>query len=134
MPLLLDTGICSTSLKAQPQAGIHSRLIQHGGQLSISRVSCAELYALGYRANAKKLGQIDDLLSELTVLEFDDLCAREYGRLHARLAERGQSAGQIDLMIAATALVHGLVLVTHDQDFSLIAGVVTELRLDDWLI
>jgi predicted nucleic acid-binding protein len=36
-------------------------------------------------------------------------------------------------MIAATALVHGLVLVTHDKDFNLIADVVPELRLDDWL-
>jgi tRNA(fMet)-specific endonuclease VapC len=133
MPLLLDTGICFAFLKAQPEAGIHSRLIQHGGQISTSRVSCAELYALGYRGGAKKLEQIDELLGELTILEFDDLAAREYGRLHARLAERGQSVGQVDLMIAATALVHGLVLVTHDQDFSLIANVITELRLDDWL-
>ncbi|HEX4147060.1 MAG TPA: type II toxin-antitoxin system VapC family toxin [Pirellulales bacterium] len=133
MPLLLDTVTCSAFLKARPEAGIHSRRIQHGGQLSISRLSCAELYALGYRANAKKLEQIDDLLSELTILEFDDLCAREYGRLYARLAQRGQSAGQVDLMIAATALVHCLVLVTHDKDFSLIANVITELGLDDWL-
>jgi predicted nucleic acid-binding protein len=97
MPLLLDTGICSASLKARPEAGIHSRLKQHGGQLSISRLSCAELYALGYRASAKKLGQIDDLLNEWNILEFDGVCAREYGRLHARLAERGQSVGQVDL-------------------------------------
>jgi len=133
MPLLLDTVICSAFLKAQPEAGIHSRLIQHGGQLAISRLSCAELYALGYRASAKKLEQIDGLLNEWNILEFDDACAREYGRLYARLAERGQSAGQVDLMIASTALVHGLVLVTHDRDFSVIANVITELRLDDWL-
>jgi predicted nucleic acid-binding protein len=68
MPLLLDTVTCSASLKAQPEAGIHSRLIQHGGQISISRLSCAELYALGYRTGAKKLEQIDDLLNEWNVL------------------------------------------------------------------
>jgi tRNA(fMet)-specific endonuclease VapC len=133
MPFLLDTVTCSALLKARPGARIASRLIQHGGQLSISRLSCAELWALGYRADAKKLDRIDDFLNELNILEFDDPCAREYGRLHARLATHGRSAGQADLMIAATTLVHGLVLVTHDNDFRRIADVVTELRLDDWL-
>ena len=133
MPFLLDTVICSAHLKSPPEASIHSRLIQHGGQISISCLSCAELYALGYRRGAKKLEQIDDLLSDLNILEFDRQCARKYGDLHARLAKRGRTAGRADLMIAATALVHGLVLVTHDTDFKSVAEVVPELELDDWL-
>lgn len=132
MPFMLDTSTCSASLKSRPS--VHSRLTQHGGQLFISRLSCAELYALGYRVNAKKLAEIDDFLNELEVLEFDDPCAREYGRTHARLAERGLAAGRADLMIAATALVHGLVLVTHDKDFKAIADILPNLHLDDWLI
>lgn len=133
MPFLLDTDICSASLKAPPGASIHTRLSQYNGQLFVSRLSSAELYALGYRANAKKLDQIDDLLKDFEVLEFDEACARQYGQLHARLAERGRAGGRADLMIAATALVHGLVLVTHDQDFRAIVELVPELRLDDWL-
>jgi tRNA(fMet)-specific endonuclease VapC len=133
MPFLLDTVVCSASLKARPGARIHTRLSQYGGQLFVSRLSCAELYALGYRVNAKKLDEIDDLLYELEILEFDDACAREYGRIHARLAERGLTAGRADLMIAATALVHGLVQDTHDKDFHPVADVIPELRLDDWL-
>ena len=133
MPFLLDTDICSASLKAPPGASIHTRLIQYSGQLYVSRLSCAELYALGYRANAKKLDEIDDLLNDFQILEFDDACAREYGRIHARLAERGQTGGRADLMIAATSVVNGLVLVTHDQDFRAIADSIPELRLDDWL-
>ena len=78
MPFLLDTGICSRSLKARPDSNVHSRLIQYGGQLYVSRISCAELYAFGYRAHAKKLAQIDDLLKDLNILEFDDACAREF--------------------------------------------------------
>lgn len=133
MPYLLDTSMCSASLKARPGARIHTRLAQLSGQLFVSRLSCAELYALGYRANAKQLDRIDDLLNELNILEFDDACAREYGRLHARIAERGLAAGRADLMIAATAVVHALVLVTHDKDFQLVATVVPELQLEDWL-
>jgi tRNA(fMet)-specific endonuclease VapC len=89
---------------------------------------------LGYRTNAKKPEQIDDLLKDLKILEFDDACAREYGRLHARLTERGRSAGRADLMIAATVLVNRLVLVTHDSDFDPITEVITELSLEDWLV
>jgi tRNA(fMet)-specific endonuclease VapC len=105
MPFLLDTVICSAYLKASPGASIQTRLTQYSGQLCVSRLSCAELYALGYRANAKKLGEIDELLNEMEILEFDEACAREYGWIHARLAERGLSVGSTDLMIAATAII-----------------------------
>ena len=36
-------------------------------------------------------------------------------------------------MIAATATVHGLPLVTYDRDFETIRNVITELRLEYWL-
>ena len=133
MPFLLDTTVCSQSLRSRRGARVSSRLIQYSGQLYVSRLSCAQLYALGYRADAKRLGEIDDLLNELDIVEFDESCAREYGRIHARLAERGRNSGRTDLMIAATALVHGLVLVTHDRDFTRVAEVIPELRLADWL-
>ncbi len=108
-------------------------MLQYLGQLHASRITCAELYAHGYRSNANQLLQIETMLSDLKIMEFDNDCAREYGRLHARLADRGRKCGMADLMIAATALVHGLVLVTHDGDFSAFQDVIPELRLEDWL-
>jgi tRNA(fMet)-specific endonuclease VapC len=134
MPFVLDTVICSATLTVRPNSKVFGRMIQHGGQLYVSQITCAELYALGYRSGAKKLAQIDDLLLDLNILEFDDSCAREYGRLHARLAERGQAAGRADLMITATALVHGLTLVTHDSDFGSLTAAIPELQLEDWLV
>jgi tRNA(fMet)-specific endonuclease VapC len=128
---LLDTNVCSAALKKRPE--IHSRLIEYGGQLHVSRLTCAELYALGYRTNAKKIDELDDFLNDLIIVEFNDDCAREYGRIHATLAGRGLSAGRADLMIAATALVHGFILVTHDSDFLMLAGAIPRLRFDDWL-
>jgi tRNA(fMet)-specific endonuclease VapC len=108
-------------------------VFQHRGQLFVSQLSCAERYALGYRAGAKKLAQIEELLSEFKVLEFDEQCAREYGRNHARLAERGLAAGRADLMIAATAITNGIVLVSHDNAFQALTNVLPELRLLDWI-
>ena len=133
MGFLLDTNICSAALKQSQIAMVHSRLIQFGGQLFVSRLSCAELYALGYTASAKRLGEIDDLLNEFKILEFDDNCSREYGRLHAQLAGYGVAVSVVDLMIAATAIEHDLILVTHDKDFEPIARAVSGLRTIDWL-
>lgn len=89
-------------------------MIQYGGQLHVSRLTCAELYALGYRKNEKRVHEIDDFLGELSIVEFDDECAREFGRIHATLTARGMPMGRVDLMIAATAVVNGFILVTHD--------------------
>lgn len=133
MPFLLDTNVCSWAIKAPPGAQILTLVMQYAGQLYASRITCAELYAYGYRTNAKHLQQIENLIDDLIVLEFDEECAREYGRIHARLAERGHQAGRADLMIAATSLVSGIPLTTYDRDFENIRNVISELRLEYWL-
>jgi len=62
-------------------------------------------------------------------LPFDDACAAEYGMLRADLASRGTPIGSNDLMIAAIARVHDLVVTTNNVDeFSRVVG----LRVEDW--
>ena len=56
--------------------------------------------------------------------------SRKFGELRADQLDRGQPVPELDLLSAATALIHDLTLVTHNtRDFSAVAG----LRLDDWL-
>jgi tRNA(fMet)-specific endonuclease VapC len=54
----------------------------------------------------------DRVLPAVTVLPFDGAVAQVYGRLAADLADQGQPLADADLQIAATALRHGLELVT----------------------
>lgn len=62
-------------------------------------------------------------------LPFDDQCAEEYGLLRDELDRAGTPIGPNDLLIAATARAHGVVLVTHNvREFSR----VPELRTEDW--
>jgi tRNA(fMet)-specific endonuclease VapC len=69
-------------------------------------------------------------LSRLQILDVDEAIAARYGVLKADLQRQGQVIADFDLLIAATALVHGLKLVTHNRrDFERIPGLV----LDDWL-
>ena len=62
-------------------------------------------------------------------IPFDDRAAEEYGKLRADLAAQGSLIGPNDLMIAATALANGLILVTNNTaEFRRVPG----LTLEDW--
>ena len=82
--------------------------------------SCHHQYqpALAYRA-ARERG-----------IPVDETIAEQFGRLKASLQSAGQIVADFDLLIAATALVHTLQVVTHNtRHFNRIPG----LALDDWL-
>lgn len=130
MSFVLDTDTCSAHLRRP--ARLAHRFIQYVGQLAISSISLGEHYAGAYRhsASSRLLGLIGDLLQEVQVVDFDTACAQEFGRVRGTLLQRGISVPTTDLMIASTALVHDLALVTHNTtDFKHVPG----LRLDDWL-
>ena len=60
---------------------------------------------------------------------FDECCTEAYGKIRADLEKNGTVIGPNDLMIAATVIRKGGVLVTHNtKEFSRIEG----LRIEDW--
>jgi predicted nucleic acid-binding protein len=72
----------------------------------------------------RRLGTIED---HFDALPFDATAARECGRLHALVAQRGGAPRRraLDLAIAATANVHGVPLLTYNtKDFHIIADKV----------
>ncbi len=130
MSFLIDTDICSAHLRNT--AGMVSRFTQHMGRLFISTVSLAELYAWASRRNSppRHLDGLMAMLSDMTILDVDHEVARRFGQLRGSMLDRGQVVPGMDLLIAATALVHGLVMVTHNaKHFSDIPG----LTVEDWL-
>lgn len=71
---------------------------------------------------------MESLLQHLPVLPFDLVAARIHARLWALLVSRGAQVGERDLLIAATALANGCVLVTRDKrSFPRIPGLVVDL-------
>lgn len=77
----------------------------------------------------KNLADLYTLFSQYDSLDFDDSAAEEYSKICADLERRGRSISNVDLMIAAIALVHGLIVVTHNTiDFDDIPGI----QLEDW--
>ena len=131
MSFLLDTNICSAHLKNV--AIVTSRLLQYTGRLHISTITLGELYAWALRAKAppRRMQSLLDLLNDLTVLDVDVDVARRFGEVQANLLDTGLRPPGLDLVIASTALVHGLTLVTHNtKDFAHVPGLI----LEDWLV
>jgi tRNA(fMet)-specific endonuclease VapC len=127
---LLDTTVCIGVLKGH--AGIAARLSQlTPAEVRLCAVVKAELcYGAWASENpAKNLSTLDRFVTPYLSLPFDDACADSYGRLRAELRRQGMPIGANDLLIAATALAHDLILVTHNtREFSR----VPHLRFEDW--
>lgn len=108
------------------------RFTQYGGRLHVSVITVGELYTWALRASAspKRLTALLDLLKDVTLHDVTADVGRKFGELRAGLLDAGQGTPDIDLLIGATALVHGFTLVTHNvQDFLHLPG----LRVEDWL-
>ncbi len=129
MKFLLDTDSVSFSLRGEGR--VAERIRGHGSsELGISSITLAELrFGADLRHSNRLHRLIDGFIAGVRVLPFDDRVAQRYGVVAASLQRQGQCIGNMDTLIAAHALVEGLVLVTHNQThFSRIRG----LKMDDW--
>ena len=123
---LLDTNIVSFRGRQHPLARKYRRhLIGH--TLAISFQTRGELYEWSAGLGPATLAVLETFLIPVLVLHSDDDICRRWAEV--RLARRAQPIAVDDAWIAATALAHGVELVTHNPaDFAGIPGltVITE--------
>jgi len=116
MAFLFDTDAISEVLRRRPLASYIEWLSQIPREEQFtSAVVIGELYKGAYRAPAFEvhLANIEErVLQAVTVLPFDVATARVFGRIRAFLEDEGLILPDADLQIAATAIYHGLELVT----------------------
>lgn len=136
MSYLLDTDTCSAFIKGDRR--VWPRVMQYSGRLSVSAITAAELFTWVLRAKASPTRQqaVLDFFNDVKFLSVDWDVSRKFGapikskRGRAAQLDQGQFTPEMDLLIASTALAHGLTLVTHNtQDFTNVPG----LNLEDWL-
>jgi tRNA(fMet)-specific endonuclease VapC len=130
MAYLIDTDICSAHLRNSPK--VTALFLQHSGALYLSVMTLGELLSWTLRKNtpSKYHRGLVKLLADFTALNVDEAIASKFGEVRALLLDQGRPIASIDLMIGATALVHGLTIVTHNvQHFEPIPG----LSVEDWL-
>jgi tRNA(fMet)-specific endonuclease VapC len=99
-------------------AEIVTRLQEFGPQgIALSLISLAELYegVIYSRDPGKSEAGLQAFLRGVELLGLDDETTRFFGRERGRLRAKGQSIGDFDLLIGATAVRHGLAVLTNNR-------------------
>lgn len=128
---LLDTNIVIYVIKQRP-IQVLEVFNRHQGRMAISAITLAELIHGAEKSSdvPRNIAVVEDFVSRLTVLPYDDRAAWQYGSIRAALEKSGQPIGLNDLHIAAHARSNGLILVTNNgREFKRVSG----LLLENWI-
>ncbi len=132
MKYMLDTNICVYLIKRKPEnvlINLHSNI---SDGVVISAITLAELMH-GVEASTypeKNALALNQFLSIVDILPFDDEAAVEYGKICATLRRKGTPIGTMDMLIAAHAKAKGLIIVTNNvREFER----VEDLGLENWV-
>jgi tRNA(fMet)-specific endonuclease VapC len=119
----------------------------HGDPRVLDRLDAADLADVGipilaigellYGARRSQrveanVAAVETLQQALPVLPLTMAVVERYAEVRSELAARGLPKGDFDLVIAATALDAGAVLVTHDGGLG--DGAISGLEVEDWLV
>jgi hypothetical protein len=93
-------------------------------EIAVSAITMAELGAGPHATNdvderSRRQDRLQRAEAVFSALAFDANAARAYGRIYAAVAAAGRKARgarAVDLLIAATALSHGIPLITRNPD------------------
>ena len=131
MNYLLDTNICIYIINKKPAAVLKKVQSMQPGQIAISTITIAELEYGAARSRYPDRNRIAllEFLFPFTILDFDQKASMEYGRIRTLLESRGRPVGPMDLLLAAQAKAHNLILVTNNEkEFARVDG----LRIENW--
>ena len=123
MAVLLDTSVLIAADRGPEEDAAIS-------VVSLTELHFGVLIARDEATRALRLRRLGVIEDHFDALPFEAAAARECGRLHALVAQRGGAPRRraLDLAIAATANVHGVPLLTYNmKDFQIIGDEV-ELR------
>jgi len=132
MTFLLDTSILSQPLRKNPSLPALARWNQAGDHTCTTSIVChAEIeWGLLKQDDPHRQRRYHELIRpRLTALPTDSTCWKIFAQLKARQFLIGETVADLDLLLAATARQHDLILATlNKKDFSRVEG----LRWEDW--
>jgi len=128
---MLDTNIVIYVLKRRP-IQVLDIFNQNTNRMAISSITLSELiYGAEKSQNiSKNLEAIEDFISHIEVLSYDQKTSQTYGQIKAKLEKNEEIIGENDIHIAAHAISQGLILVTNNlNEFRR----VPNLSLENWV-
>lgn len=113
--ILLDTNVVIAYLNGDKM--VSERIQTEINRIALSTLVAAELdYGAKASQNAKKnLEKLYRFLDIVQMIPFDLECAKSFGTIKSRLRSIGKPTGEVDALIAATAMAHKAVLVTANK-------------------
>jgi len=114
---LIDTNICIYIMNKRPIGIIHKFKQFEVGEIGVSTITVSELQYGVVKSKNRKLNKqrVEDFLSPLEIIPYDEIAANTYGDIRNKLEKRGESIGPLDMLIAAHALSRNLVLITNNE-------------------
>jgi len=84
--------------------------------IAISMISLAELYEGVYRSQNPETAETGllEFLSEIAILGIDEQICRRFGKVRAKLRTQGLLIGDLDIIIASTAICYQVPLCTNN--------------------
>jgi tRNA(fMet)-specific endonuclease VapC len=128
---MLDTNIVIYVIKRRP-VELLDIFNAHAGLMCISSITLAELFHGAEKSAmiSHNLRKVEDFVSRLEVLPYDDNAAAHYGNIRADLEKKGTPIGVNDLHISGHARSESLILITNNmREFARVEG----LRLKNWI-
>ena len=123
MKYLVDANVLSEPTKPSPNPGAVAWLIANAPEMVVNAVVLGEIeYGILITPDGRKRRRLQQWFStgvqKLHVLNIDGATASEWARLLARLRKTGKAMAIKDSLIAASALVFDLDVVTrNERDF-----------------
>ena len=132
LPALIDTDILSAIMRGTPSATTQARsYLEIHRQFTFSVITRYEvLRGLLAKNAAKQLAAFDQLCAASRILPVTDPVVVQAASIYADLSRRGDLINDADILIAATAVAHGLVVVTNNESHF---RRVPRLQVENWL-
>ncbi len=132
MGYLLDTNILTAILKKNQKVNSKLEEVRFLGEDVF--ISCITYFeskrGLLYANATRQISDLNEFCRNYKILFLDDLEIIEKAcEIHADLKRKGRKIQEADVLIAATAIVRGLVLISDDSDLLRVEG----LNLENWL-
>jgi tRNA(fMet)-specific endonuclease VapC len=113
--ILLDTNVLVAFLNGNKL--ISKRIRDEIDQIALSTLVVAELdYGAKVSQKAKEnIEKLYRLLDIVQIVPFDIECAKIFGTIKSKLRRMGRPTGEVDALIAATAIAHDAILATANK-------------------
>lgn len=132
---LIDTDVLSYILKQrEPFYQRSQAYLTHYGRFTISCLTYYECLR-GYKAvgATKRLQVFREFLEKTDVLYVDQGVLDKAADIYSVLKPKGELSGEFDLIIGATALFHGMNLVTNNVKHYQVIQHSFPLRIEKWM-